>query len=91
MEYPAIWSVDSTADGFELMYAALSARAIDFAKLGRLYLNGGNWNGWQVVSERWVSESTKKAPNERTQWETYAEWPELAATTSISGGDSPAV
>jgi CubicO group peptidase (beta-lactamase class C family) len=29
-----------------------------FAKLGRLYLNKGNWNGTQIVPEEWVVEST---------------------------------
>jgi CubicO group peptidase (beta-lactamase class C family) len=31
----------------------------DMAKLGQLYLQRGRWNGKQVVSERWVSESLK--------------------------------
>lgn len=77
MEYPAIWSIDGMADGFELMHAALNARAIDFAKFGRLYLNGGNWNGRQLVPAQWVYDSTKRAPNQPTPWETYIEWPEL--------------
>ena len=31
----------------------------DLAKYGYLYLNKGNWNGSQVVSEQWVEESTR--------------------------------
>lgn len=29
----------------------------DFAKLGQLYLNGGLWNGEQIVSNDWVTQS----------------------------------
>ncbi len=32
----------------------------DILKLGLLYLNGGVWNGEQLISERWIKESTKK-------------------------------
>jgi CubicO group peptidase (beta-lactamase class C family) len=34
-------------------------RPRDMAKLGYLYFKKGNWNGKQVVSEKWVEESTK--------------------------------
>jgi CubicO group peptidase (beta-lactamase class C family) len=58
MEYPATWSIDSDQDELELAYVLLNARAIDFAKFGQLFLNNGNWNGKQIISERWVIEST---------------------------------
>ena len=41
------------------MESGINARAIDFAKIGRLFLNNGNWNGKQVISENWVNESTR--------------------------------
>ena len=37
----------------------LYLRPRDMAKLGRLFLNKGRWNGKQIVSETWVKESTK--------------------------------
>jgi CubicO group peptidase (beta-lactamase class C family) len=40
------------------MESGINARAIDFAKIGRLFLNGGNWSGNQVISGKWVNEST---------------------------------
>lgn len=59
MEAPASWSLDSEASGFEKMESGINARAIDFAKFGRLYLNNGtNWNGEQLISEKWVRSST---------------------------------
>ncbi len=59
MEYDASWSIDRKKDGIEKTFCCLNARARDFAKLGRLYLHKGNWEGKQLVSERWVRESTK--------------------------------
>lgn len=55
MEYPASWSLDE--NGFEKMESGINARAIDFAKFGRLFLKKGRWNGVQVIPEQWVSES----------------------------------
>ncbi|HEU5102851.1 MAG TPA: serine hydrolase [Roseiflexaceae bacterium] len=63
MEYPASWSLDSKQSGFELMGAGINGRAIDFAKFGWLFLNNGNWNGKQIISEQWVRESTSPYPN----------------------------
>lgn len=30
----------------------------DMAKLGQLYLNKGNWEGEQIISEQWINDST---------------------------------
>ena len=59
MEADGSWSLDSEASGFEKMESGINARAIDFAKFGRLYLNRGEWNGEQVVPASWVEESTR--------------------------------
>jgi CubicO group peptidase (beta-lactamase class C family) len=58
MEYPGSWSLDE--NGFEKMESGINARAIDFAKFGRLFLHNGNWNGVQVVPAEWVAESTQE-------------------------------
>jgi CubicO group peptidase (beta-lactamase class C family) len=58
MEYDATWSLDREKDGLEKTFCCLNARARDFAKVGRLYLNKGNWNGTQIVPQSWVEEST---------------------------------
>ena len=57
MEYPASWSLDER--GFEKMESGINARAVDFAKFGRLFLHNGNWDGVQVVPAEWVAESTQ--------------------------------
>lgn len=59
MEYDASWSIDKKKEGTEKTFCCINARARDFAKIGRLYLNKGNWNGKQIVSEKWVEASTK--------------------------------
>lgn len=58
MEFDASWSIDSEADQMEKMESGVNARAIDFVKLGRLMLKGGNWNGEQVISKEWVKDCT---------------------------------
>lgn len=57
MQYPGSWSLDER--GFEKMESGINARAIDFAKFGRLFLHNGNWNGAQIVPAEWVAESTQ--------------------------------
>jgi len=57
MQYPGSWSLDE--NGFEKMESGINARAIDFAKFGRLFLHNGNWNGVQVVPAEWVAEATQ--------------------------------
>ena len=54
-EYSASWSLDEA--GFEKMESGINARAIDFAKFGRLLLNEGEWDGEQVISAQWIKES----------------------------------
>lgn len=36
----------------------------DMAKIGQLYLNGGVWNGKQILSSKWIEDSTK----EKSRW-----------------------
>jgi CubicO group peptidase (beta-lactamase class C family) len=57
-EYVASWSLDSDRSGFEKMESGLNARAIDFVKLGVLFLDRGQWRGRQVVPRDWVETST---------------------------------
>lgn len=60
MEFNGSWSLDSERSGFEQMQSGINARAIDFAKFGRLYLKNGSWNGKQVIPSSWVAESTQE-------------------------------
>jgi CubicO group peptidase (beta-lactamase class C family) len=57
MESPGYWILDSV--GREMVYGGVLMTARDFAKLGELYRNGGNWNGRQVVPSEYVAASIK--------------------------------
>lgn len=72
MEYDALFSIDSKKSGFEYMPSRLIARAIDYARFGRLFLNEGNWNGNQIVSKQWVMKSTRE--NVKTPRNIYPDW-----------------
>lgn len=74
MEYDASWSTDRKENGIEKTFCCINARARDFAKIGRLYLNNGNWNGKQIVSEEWVRESTKVDRSEGSQRYYQYQW-----------------
>jgi CubicO group peptidase (beta-lactamase class C family) len=63
MEYPGSWSINGDEDGLEKMESGINARAIDFAKYGRLMLNDGQWQRKQIVSAAWVEQATQ--PQER--------------------------
>lgn len=72
MEYNALFSIDSKKSGFEYMPSRLIARAIDYARFGRLMLNEGNWNGKQIISRNWVRKSTRE--NDSIPRNFYPEW-----------------
>jgi len=55
MESPAYWIVDG--QGMEMAFAGLNATARDYAKLGELYRNQGNWQGQQLVPAAWTAAS----------------------------------
>ena len=59
MEADGSWSLDSTQSGFEKMESGVNARAHDFAKFGMLFAREGNWEGEQLISRRWIDESTR--------------------------------
>jgi CubicO group peptidase (beta-lactamase class C family) len=69
-EFDASWSVDSEETRFEKMESGLNARAIDFARLGVLFLNRGTWEGQEIVPSEWVEASTsaQAAPHYGYWW-----------------------
>lgn len=52
------WAVDP--QGINIASVGLFLTSSDMAKIGQLYLNEGKWNGEQLVSTGWISESTRK-------------------------------
>ncbi len=62
MEYDAQWSKDRV-DGMEKTYCCFNSDARDFAKLGQLLLNKGNWNGKQIIDSAFITKIT--SPNNK--------------------------
>lgn len=46
-------------NGFNLMSGSLQLRPRDLAKIGAMVAAGGVWNGDRVISEEWITESTR--------------------------------
>ena len=45
-------------NNYPLMDGSLCLRPRDMAKIGLMILNNGRWNGSQIVSSKWMEEST---------------------------------
>ncbi len=65
-EEHAFWTI-SEQDSNERAYCCFYSNAKDFAKIGRLYLNSGNWNGKQLIDSSFVKVSCEAVhvPNEK--------------------------
>jgi len=53
------WEWVTDLHGRPASFAGLRLRPRDMAKLGRLMLNHGRWNGRQLVAEHWIVESMR--------------------------------
>jgi len=64
---------ESDPDGINVGGSGLSVKTEDISSLGQLYLQKGNWNGKQLVSEDWVEEATSfqtsNGSNPDSDWE----------------------
>lgn len=54
-----LWSVDK--NGIEKAFCCMSATARDFARLGQLYIQKGNWGGHQIIDSSYVEQSVSPA------------------------------
>lgn len=73
MEYDAMISLDDATHRVARVYGGLTTNAIDLAKIGKLYLNKGVWNGRRIVSELWIERSVSGRPENEGYsycWET---------------------
>lgn len=80
-EQAATWSVDKKNDGNFKAFCCLNAVARDFARLGLLFMNKGNWYGEQIVSEAWVEEATTFDRPKNNFNYTYQWWNESVTKT----------
>lgn len=62
---------DKDRDGYTATAWGLYTTVREFAKFGYLYLNKGQWDSQQIVSEKWVEQSTKTDMSV-SMWRAYA-------------------
>ena len=59
-KHPALWNTD-VEGGDEKGFCCINSNARDFARLGKLYLHQGNWNGLQILDSNYVKSATSAA------------------------------
>ena len=57
MEHPAVVNIDSRKHDNAHTFGGISTTIHDLAKIGRLYLNHGMWDGRRIVSEEWIRQT----------------------------------
>jgi CubicO group peptidase (beta-lactamase class C family) len=61
-ESNAMWSLTGDENSSEKSFCCFYSTSRDFARLGRLVNNNGNWKGRQLVSEEYMNEFSTLAP-----------------------------
>lgn len=54
-EHDAYWAKDREGGNIKA-FCCFYANNMDYARLAKLYLNNGNWNGEQIVPSKWMEE-----------------------------------
>jgi CubicO group peptidase (beta-lactamase class C family) len=67
MEHDGVWSLDRD-DGLEKVWCCLAGTARDLAKIGRLYLARGEWDGKRIVSAEWIERSVLSGAVDEPVW-----------------------
>lgn len=67
MEHGGVWSLDREG-GLEKAWCCLAGTARDLAKIGRLFLARGEWNGERVLSPSWVEASVHAGAFDAKGW-----------------------
>tara|TARA_B100000927_G_scaffold291307_1_gene292814 strand:- start:5631 stop:6764 length:1134 start_codon:yes stop_codon:yes gene_type:complete len=55
----AYWQIDSRESRNVKSFCCFHSNARDFSRLGKLYINNGNWNGNQIVDSMFIQKSTE--------------------------------
>ena len=59
-KHSTLWNTDIKG-GDEKAFCCINSNARDFARIGKLYMNFGNWNGRQIIDSNYVLQSTSVA------------------------------
>ncbi len=72
MEQDALMGLDSKTRRVAKSYGGLTTNIRDLAKVGRLYLNVGNWNGTQIIDTSFVARSFSTHMSREKNKNTYS-------------------
>ena len=73
-EHEMNWSVDGKKTKTIKSFCCMAGINRDFAKLGRLMLHKGKWNGKEIFPESWYHEMIKWDLKERSAWDNEYGW-----------------
>lgn len=59
-EHPALWSLDHEG-GIEKAYCCFNSTATDFARIGQMVLDSGQFNNRQIISKAYIKQATTPA------------------------------
>ena len=90
MEYDALMSVDAVRKRWPRAYGGLSTTARDLAKVGRLYMNRGEFDGRRIVDSTWVDttfsvERAESNTGSKVRGYSYSWWLERRPVLSENG------
>jgi CubicO group peptidase (beta-lactamase class C family) len=67
-----LWGSDKK--GQERTFCCMGATALDYAKFASLYLNQGNWQGTQLISQKWHQKSICRDTSEGSSFNYNYSW-----------------
>jgi CubicO group peptidase (beta-lactamase class C family) len=73
-EHEMKWSIDNKKSATIKSFCCMTGLNRDFAKLGRLMLNKGKWNGEEIFPESWYNEMIKWDLKENSAWDNEYGW-----------------
>lgn len=92
--FPALWSIDQQG-GHEKAYCCFNTNARDFARIGQLMLDSGEWKGNRIIPKEYFMESVTphmiQDENQKAcdyygyQWWIYAKYPGIFYARGILG------
>lgn len=59
MRDTAYWQLDGIDNGMEKTYCCIASNTQDFAKIGQLFSQNGQWNGEQIIKPTFIEIATK--------------------------------
>lgn len=73
-EHEMNWSIDNKKSNTIKSFCCMAGRNRDFAKLGRLMLNKGKWNGTEIFPESWYNQMIKWDLKDKSAWDNEFGW-----------------